>query len=108
MMVRPNFTSVILHKLDGVDTVQVEGTSDATDDPALADIIDIVVVLVQGDRIARQSVNKVTNPWVADLPQRDPAGNAQDFQKGDAIAFGVESRVENSLVITWTERVTIT
>lgn len=107
-MVRPNFTSVILHEVDGVGTVQVEGTSDDTDDPALSDIVDIVVVLVQGDRIARQSVNKVTNPWIADVPQRDPAGSAQDFQKGEAIAFGVESRVENSLVMTWTEHVTIT
>ena len=107
-MVRPNFTSVILDEVDGVGTVHVEGTSDSTDDDALADIVDIVVVLVQGDRIARQSVNKVTNPWVADVPQSDPAGSGQDFQRGEAIAFGVESRVENSLVITWTERVTIT
>ena len=107
-MVRPNFTSVILEDVDGVGTVRVEGTSDDTDDAALSDVVDIVVVLVQGDRIARQSVNKVTNPWVADVPQRDPAGNAQDFQRGEAIAFGVESRVENSLVMTWTERVTIT
>jgi len=107
-MIRPNFTSVILEEVDGVGTVRVEGTSDSTDDDALADIVDIVVVLVQGDRIARQSVNKVTNPWVADVPQSDPAGNGQDFQRGEAIAFGVESRVENSLVITWTERVTIT
>ena len=106
-MVRPNFTSVILQEADGGGTVLVEGTSDDTDDPALSDIVDIVVVLVQGDRIARQSVNKVTNPWVADVPQRDPAGNGQDFEKGEAIAFGVESRVENSLVMTWTERVTI-
>ena len=47
-MVRPNFTDVQL--TDG--TLRVEGRSDVD----ISDIVDIRVVLVQGDRITRGSV----------------------------------------------------
>jgi hypothetical protein len=98
-MVRPNFTDVQL--IDG--TMRVEGRSDVD----ISDIVEIRVVLVQGDRIARGSVEQISSVWHAELPATDPAAGSGDFAAGEAVAFGVETRSENFLTMTWTERVTI-
>lgn len=99
MPARPNFTDVQI--IDGV--VRVEGRSD--DD--LEDIVDIRVVLVQGERIAGGPVDEIASSWHADLPVTDPATRSGDFRPGEAVAFGVETRSENLLTMTWTETVTI-
>ena len=79
----------------------------------LADIIDITVVLVQGERVARTSVLapiagfgfKLDEGSDATLPAE---GGAQpDFTPGAAVAFGVETRIENRTTIIWSEDVTI-
>jgi hypothetical protein len=101
MPARPNFTDA---QIIG-DTVRVEGRSDP-DDPNLADILDIRVVLVQGERMASGSVEQISEVWHADLPVSDAAVPGS-FAAGDAVAFGVETRSENLLTITWTETVTI-
>jgi hypothetical protein len=101
MPARPNFTDA---RIIG-DNVRVEGRSDP-DDPDLADILDIRVVLVQGERMASKSVEEISEVWHADLPVSDAAVPGE-FGTGDAVAFGVESRSENLLTITWTETVTI-
>jgi hypothetical protein len=93
MPARPNFTDVQL--VDG--SVRVEGRSD--DD--IADLVDIRIVLVQGNRIASGSVENIQAVWNAMLPAN------QGFQAGDAVAFGVETRSTNFLTMTWTEPVTI-
>jgi hypothetical protein len=92
MPARPNFTDAQL--VDG--TVRVEGRSD--DD--ISDVVDIRVVLVQGDRIAAGSVETIQAVWHARL-----ADGA--FTPGDAVAFGVETRSTNFLTMTWTEPVKI-
>jgi hypothetical protein len=98
MAARPNFTDVQL--TDG--TLHVVGQSDVE----IPDIVDIRVVLVQGDRITRGSVEHPSAGWVAELPATDAAGSG-DFTTGQAVAFGIETRSENSLTMTWTQAVTI-
>jgi hypothetical protein len=93
---KPGFTDV---QIVG-DKVRVGGTSDAD----VSDVVDIRVTLVQGKRIAAGPVTQIATDWKAELPVRDPAG---DFQKGEAVAFGVETRSENLFTMTWTETVTI-
>jgi hypothetical protein len=99
MPARPNFTDVEL--IDG--TLRVEGRSDND----ISDILDIQVVLVQEDRITRGSVEHISSVWHAELPATDPAGGSGDFTAGQAVAFGVETRSENLLTMTWTQPVTI-
>jgi hypothetical protein len=101
MPARPNFTDA---RIIG-DTVRVEGRSDPND-PDLADILDIRVVLVQDKRMASGSVEEISEVWHADLPVSDAAAPGA-FHAGDAVVFGVETRSENLLTITWTETVTI-
>jgi hypothetical protein len=100
MPARPNFTDVQLS--DG--TLRVEGRSD----DEIPDLVDIRVVLVQGDRITRGSVDpgQLSAGWIAELPATDAAGSG-DFTAGQAVAFGIETRSENSLTMTWTQAVTI-
>ena len=100
-MNKPNFTDA---RIIG-DTVRVEGVSDP-DDPDLADILDIRVVLVQGERMAGGSVEQISGVWHADLPVSDAAAPGS-FHAGDAVAFGVETRSANLLTMTWTETVSI-
>jgi hypothetical protein len=101
MPFRPNFTDVEL--IDEV--VRVGGISGEED---LPDIVDIRVVLVQGERIASGFVDKVTPEWHADVPVRDPDGTAADFRADEvAVAFGAETRKENAMTITWVEGVKI-
>jgi hypothetical protein len=93
---KPGFTDV---QIVG-DNVRVEGESDA----AASEILDIRVTLVQDQRIAAAPVTQIGSSWAAQLPVSDPAG---DFQAGEAVAFGVETRSENVLTMTWAETVTI-
>jgi hypothetical protein len=98
MATRPNFTDAQL--VDGV--VRVEGRSDEED---LPEIVDIRVVLVQGDRITAGKVDQITTVWIAELAATDP--NAGDFEAGQAVAFGWETHKTNAFTMTWTEPVTI-
>jgi hypothetical protein len=98
---KPNFTDA---RIIG-DNVRVEGRSDPSD-PDLADIVDIRVVLVQGERMAGGSVEQISEVWHADLPVSDAAAPGA-FRACDAVAFGVETRSENFLTMTWTETVSI-
>ena len=106
-MVRPNFDNVFITDSpdpgDDAQIVRVTGTSDED----VSDILNILVVLVQGQRIARGSVDKVTSGWFAEFPVIDPEGQQPAFAKGDAIAFGVETRKEHSTTITWIQNVVI-
>jgi hypothetical protein len=103
MAFRPNFTAL---ESDG-DTVFVRGVSDADEPGDLGDILDISVVLVQADRIARGSVDKIASDWVARLPVSDPDGAGGDFRDGDAVAFGIEARRMHATTITWTQTMPI-
>ncbi len=100
MAIRPNFTDVVI---DG-NTVEVHGVSD---DKELAEILDIRVVLAQGDRIAGGRAEPGFSSWKANVTVADPTGEAQDFEVGDAVAFGVETHRENLTTITWAQTVQI-
>jgi hypothetical protein len=102
MPTRPNFTEL---ELDG-DTVFVRGMS-APDDPEdFADIVDIRVVLVQGERIQPAAVDELASDWVARIPAADTDAAAR-FQEGPATVFGVETRRQDATTITWTQNLTI-
>jgi hypothetical protein len=102
MATKPNFTDA---RIIG-DVVRVEGRSDPAD-PDLADILDIRVTLVQGERMASRSVEQISEVWHAELPVSD-AATPGEFRAGEeAVAFGVEARKENLLTMTWTETVTV-
>ena len=113
-MFKPSFTGVKISGGDGDKVVTVSGrTAVEIESGGLADIIDITVVLVQGERVARTSVLapiagfgfKLDEGWDATLPGE---GGAQpDFTPGAAVAFGVETRIENRTTIIWSEDVTI-
>jgi hypothetical protein len=94
-MTKPNFTDAQL--ING--KVRVEGKSD--DD--ISDLIDIRIVLVQGDRISAGTVTNIQAVWHAELP----AASTGAFQVGDAVAFGTETRSTNFLTLTWTQPVQI-
>jgi hypothetical protein len=95
MAARPNFTDAQL--ING--KVRVEGKSD--DD--ISDLVDIRIVLVQGDRISAETVANIQAVWHAELP----AAATGTFQVGDAVAFGIETRSTNFLTMTWTQPVQI-
>jgi hypothetical protein len=103
MAFKPNFKDDA--ELTG-DHVFVEGKSGDTAED-LEDIVDIRVVLVQGDRVASQTVDKVVSDWTVSLPVSDEEGDGEDFHAGAAAAFGVESRRTNFTTITWAGTVTI-
>jgi hypothetical protein len=107
MPVKPNFTDV---QLTG-NVVRVSGVSDE-EDPA--DILDIRITLVQGDRIASdltrvasESVTNLGTNWNAVFPVHDPNGQAADFRRGPVSAFGVEIRMTNATTTTWAQALTI-
>jgi hypothetical protein len=93
---KPSFTDAQL--IDGV--VRLEGRSAFEDVP---EIVDIRVVLVQGERITAGSVDQISEVWRAELPATDPSTGSGDFEVGDAVAFGWETHVENFLTMTWME-----
>jgi hypothetical protein len=92
MAFKSNFTSA---RLSG-DTAIVSGVSSEPAD----DIVDIRVILAQGERIERGRVEVVGSSWQAKVP-------AAGFVAGPATAFGVETRHEHFTTITWAEQVDI-
>jgi hypothetical protein len=102
MAFRPNFTAL---ELDG-DAVVVHGISDADDPTDLQDIVAITVVLVQGRRVARGSVEEIASAWMARVPVSDD-GNGGTFGEGDAVVFGVEWRTKHAGTFTWTQAMEI-
>lgn len=103
MPIRPNFTAL---ESDG-DSVFVRGQSSPNDPQDFADVVDIRVVLVQGDRIAPGMVEELASDWVARVPVRDPNGDGADFQLGDATAFGWETRGLHAGTFTWIQTLPI-
>jgi hypothetical protein len=96
---RPNFTEATIQG----DDVRLAGVSD--DDTS--DVVEIRVLLVQGERIGEGSVDKATSVWRALVPVEDPDGEGADFQPGPAVAFGAELREPPSATFTWAETLTI-
>jgi hypothetical protein len=86
MSVRPNFTGVERRG----DKVRVSGVSD--DD--FADIVDIQVVLTQGNQIVRKVVQDRGSVWVVEF-------DSKDFVAGPVMVFGWETRKENFTTISW-------
>ena len=91
MAFRPNFSAAQLDK----GGVIVSGNSTDT-----ADILDITVRLLQGNRVARRSVLKIDTTW-------DVRFEDEGFGEGPVVAVGIESRRENLMTITWTQTLTI-
>jgi hypothetical protein len=94
MPFKPSFTTAHL----AGNTVQVTGVSE---DPS--DILDIRVVLTQerqaaggSPQVASASVAQLGESWQADIP-------SDGFERGHAVAFGVETRRTNVTTITWAE-----
>jgi hypothetical protein len=107
MAIKPNFTDA---KLMGTE-VRVFGVSDEDDS---ADILDIRITLVQGDRVASDSQRVASRPvtnlgtnWNAVFPVHDPDGQQADFRRGPVSAFGVEIRRTNATTTTWAQALTI-
>lgn len=91
MAFRPNFTAALLDE----GGIIVSGTSTDT-----ADILDITVRLLQGNRVARRSVLKIDSTW-------DVRFDDEGFGEDPVVAVGVESRRENLMTITWTQTLTV-
>lgn len=77
----------------GDGTIVLSGQSDP--DPP-GDILDIRVILAQGERIAPASVENPSESWNVDVP-------AEGFVSGPAVAFGIETRRVNATTITWAQ-----
>jgi len=92
MSVRPNFTGVERTE----ETVRVSGVSG--DD--FNEIVDIQVVLTQGNKIERKTVQKLGSVW-------DVEFESDGFETGVATAFGWETRKDNFTSISWAETVNI-
>lgn len=103
-MFRPNFTAA---EIDG-SSVRVSGVSRADDADELADILDIQVVLAQGERIGHGRVKILTDDWVATVPVKDPRHEGPDFKTGEAMVTGIEVHRENARTITWSQPIAIT
>jgi hypothetical protein len=93
-MVRPNFTDIAR---SGTDLI-VNGASDPD---AVDDIVEIRVVLTQGDKIAAPvTVASIFASWKVDVP-------ADGFEDGTAVAFGIETHREHATTITWSQALDI-
>jgi hypothetical protein len=106
-MVRPNFTDIRIQ--DG--KVKVKGVSGIEPDTGsrvdFTDVVEIRVVLIQGDRVDQGLVDALDPNWTATFDVADPIGSAPDYPPGDAVAVGVERRLENATVISWSETLPI-
>jgi hypothetical protein len=106
-MVRPNFTDIRIQggkvKVKGVSGVDEETGSRVDFD----DVVDIRVVLIQGDRTEHGPVDSIDPNWTATFDVADQTGSAPDFHAGDAVAIGVERRRQNATVISWAETMPI-
>jgi hypothetical protein len=80
-----------LHRGDG--TLVLTGQSDP--DPP-GDILDIRVILAQGERIAPATVDDLSESWNVHVP-------AEGFVPGPAVAFGIETRRANATTVTWAQ-----
>jgi hypothetical protein len=94
MSTRPNFTDARLT----AGRVVVQGETDPNPE---GDVVGIRVVLSQGGQSATGDVRTVGKNWNVDLPD-------DGFSAGQATAFGVETRRENSTTTTWSQGVEIT
>jgi hypothetical protein len=92
MAVGPNFTGVDRTN----DTVRVLGESGGD----FNDIVSIQVILAQGDRIERKTVQKLGSVWDVEFP-------SDGFDSGFATAFGWETRKDNFTTTSWVETVKI-
>ena len=93
-MFKPNFTGV---RRDG-DELIVSGASDPND---LPDILEIRVVLTQGDTIATPvTAGTIGATWNVNVP-------GDGFGDGTAVAFGIETHRENATTITWSQALNI-
>lgn len=93
-MFKPNFTDV---RRDGHDLI-VSGASDPDD---VADILEIRVVLTQGDKIATPvAAGAIGASWNVSVP-------ADGFDDGTAVAFGIETHREHATTITWSQALNI-
>lgn len=91
MVFKANFTSLMR---DG-ETIRVVGKSEDA-----GDVIEIRVVLAQGEKVERGTVDEVSESWVVEIP-------ADGFEAGPAFVFGVETRRTNLTTVTWAESLTI-
>jgi hypothetical protein len=107
-MVRPNFTDIRIQN----GQVEVKGVSGIEADTGsrvdFQDVVEIRVVLIQGERVDQSLVDTLDPNWTATFEVADPTGASPDFQTGDAVAIGVERRLENATVISWSETLPIT
>jgi len=103
-MFRPNFTAA---EIDG-GHVRVRGVSRADDPDELADILDIQVVLAQGERVGHARVRALTDDWVADVPVKHSGHDGPDFKAGEAMVTGIELHRENARTTTWSQPIAIT
>jgi len=107
-MVRPNFTDIRIQ--DG--QVEVKGVSGIEADTGsrvdFQDVVEIRVVLIQGERADQGLVDTLDPNWTVTFDVTDPTGAAPDFKPGQATAVGVERRLENATVISWSETLPIT
>jgi hypothetical protein len=89
-VIRPNFTDVTR---DGDDLV----VSGASDPDAVSDIVEIRVVLTQGETIATPvTAGSIVASWNVKVP-------AAGFGDGTAVAFGIETHREHATTITWSQ-----
>jgi hypothetical protein len=91
MVFKANFTSLMRDS----DTIRVLGKSEEA-----ADVIEIRVVLAQGEKLERGILDQVDESWVVEIP-------ADGFEAGPAFVFGVETRRTNLTTVTWAESLTI-
>jgi hypothetical protein len=89
-VVRPNFTDVTRSG----DNLLVSGVSDPD---AVGDIVEIRVVLTQGEKIADPvTVDSIGAEWGVNVP-------AAGFEDGKAVAFGIETHRPHATTITWSQ-----
>jgi hypothetical protein len=106
-MVRPNFTDIRIQN----GKVEVKGVSGIDPDTGsrvdFQDVVEIRVVLIQGERVDHGLVDTLDPNWTATFDVSDPTGAGPDFKPGPALEIGVERRLENATVISWSETLPI-
>jgi hypothetical protein len=101
MSAKPNFDAALQD--DDTKAVTVSGTSDPSD---FEDIVSIQVILAQGKTIGSGDAGiahggaKASSSWTAIIDE-------QGFVPGDAVAVGVERRLDNHTTTTWAQSLKI-
>jgi hypothetical protein len=107
MIVRPNFTGASIQsgevRVTGESGIAPDGTRVEFDQ----DVVDIRVVLIQGERTDHRPVDSLDANWTATFSVADEVGSGPDYTAGPAVAVGVERRRENDTVISWTQTLPI-